>query len=491
MAILQALFSLLSRSLGKILNAVFGWAVVALFGQTSPAQKTLLSGLVGLAALWPLLVLGVIVPRVATAALAFVPPSAQGPAWFMRSIWIALSLLVPMSLGLVVASKAPPGSPKESFAKRLLRGFPITVGLAGAFLLTFATVPLLRVVAMLKRHKDEHVPLVTSADAYDQVAGEIDDVLARHRITAVRTEPPWWLSAPTRILLAMGGRAFRGFVPRRLAHWRGPGLQIALYPSDLLVRGAPRVTAWIHGLTVERLARTPALQTMDPAAQDLERQLRRVWKVYEENREAHEGSDVLVRRLANITDQLGSLDISYEEWSVLYRQCGQLGRALEGKPQLLAKEDDMPEHHERPAVAPVAANPAASATQPGPQPIAALPTRELLAEAAKESVTLLRTELELAKTELKEDLKSEVAAAKGLSVAAVCALCVLNLLLVSVALALTGVVAPWAAPLLVAAGVALVGAVAGAFGWKHVRMPLARTRKTVEEDIRWAKERTA
>jgi len=36
MAILQALLTLISRSAGKILNAVFGWAVRALFGQPSP-----------------------------------------------------------------------------------------------------------------------------------------------------------------------------------------------------------------------------------------------------------------------------------------------------------------------------------------------------------------------------------------------------------------------------------------------------------------------
>ncbi len=489
MAIIQAIFSLLSRSLGKILNAIFGWAVVALFGQTSQKEKTVLSGLVALAALWPLLVMGIVIPKIATAILAFVPPSAQGPTWVMRIIWIGLAILVPVILGLVVASKAPPGTPRESFIKRVLRGFPITLGLAGAFLITFVTVPFLRVAALVRRQKDEHVPLVTSSDAYEEVSRQIDGLLDRHDIRASLTEPPWWLSAPTKLLLKLGGRAFRGFVPEKLAHWRGPELQIALYPSDMLLRGGRRLAAWVHGLVVEHLARTPALQTMDPAAQELEKQLRRVWKIYDENPDAHQGSEALTDRLESITTQLGSLNTTYEEWSIIYRQCAQLARALEGKRQLLAKEDDMAKE-EGVASAQRASRPEENKSV-GPQPLAALPARELLGETAREAVALIRSEIELAKAELKHDLKSEVSAVKGLSVSAVCALCTVNMLLVAAAFGLARAVPSWAAPLLVAAAVLLVGVVSGIFGWKHIRTPLARTRKTVQEDIQWVKERTA
>ena len=45
MAILQALISLIGKSAGKILNAIFGWAVVALFGRSSPKEQIVLSGL--------------------------------------------------------------------------------------------------------------------------------------------------------------------------------------------------------------------------------------------------------------------------------------------------------------------------------------------------------------------------------------------------------------------------------------------------------------
>jgi hypothetical protein len=120
-----------------------------------------------------------------------------------------------------------------------------------------------------------------------------------------------------------------------------------------------------------------------------------------------------------------------------------------------------------------------------------LSTPELVTEAAREAMTLIKAEIQLARAELKEDVRSEIAAAKGLSVAAVCALLVVNLLLVAGVLALATVLPGWASALLVAAAVALAGAIAGVVGWKHVKMPLARTRRSLQEDGRWIKERTA
>ncbi len=482
MAILQALFSMLSRSLGKILNAVFGWAVLALFGQTSQRQKTVLSGLVALAAAWPLLLMGVAVPKVATMVLAFVPRSAQGPTWLMRLIWTTVALAVPIAVGLAVASKAPPGSPHEPFIKKVLRGFPITLGLACAFLIVFVSVPILRFVALVKKHKDEHVPLVTAADAYQDVAGRLDELFTRNAVDVSRADPPWWLDAPTAVLRKLGGRALRGFVPERAAYWHGPAVEIALHPSDLLVRGNRAIGAWVHGLIVEELADTPALQTFDAAAQELETRIRRIWRLYDENPEAHRDSPVLRRRLQDIVARLAQIDVSYEEWSILYRQCTQLDRAIEGRPQLLAKEAHMPKENEtenRKEEPEQAANPGA------------LSSTRLMGETAKEAIALIKAQVELAKTELKEDLRSEVGAVKGLSVALVAALCGINILLVAGAFGLARVMPIWAALLVVAGVVLLVAGIAAALGVKKVRVPLQRTRRSLEEDVRWVKERTA
>ena len=95
MGLLSALISLITRSAGKILNAAFGWAIVALFGQTSKREQTLLTGVVAAAAFWPVLVLGVIFPKIATLVLAFVPLPKSWPSWPIRLVWLGLALLVP------------------------------------------------------------------------------------------------------------------------------------------------------------------------------------------------------------------------------------------------------------------------------------------------------------------------------------------------------------------------------------------------------------
>jgi putative superfamily III holin-X len=84
--------------------------------------------------------------------------------------------------------------------------------------------------------------------------------------------------------------------------------------------------------------------------------------------------------------------------------------------------------------------------------------------------------------------------ASGLGVAGVCALCTLNLLLVAIVFGLREgeVMSGWLAALVVAAVVLAIGTIAGLVGWKRrVRQPLDATRRSVEDNVRWAKERLA
>jgi hypothetical protein len=127
-------------------------------------------------------------------------------------------------------------------------------------------------------------------------------------------------------------------------------------------------------------------------------------------------------------------------------------------------------------------------------PLRARPTRDLVADAARTASELVRKELELAKAELRADVRAEVKMAGGLGVAGVCALGALQLGLTAIVLALMegGILSGWAAALLVAAVVLAIGTAAGLWGWsKRVRTPLRRTRGSIRENVRWAKERIA
>ncbi len=124
-------------------------------------------------------------------------------------------------------------------------------------------------------------------------------------------------------------------------------------------------------------------------------------------------------------------------------------------------------------------------------PLRDMRTKDLVTELAGKGRLLVRKEIELAKAEIKADVRREIRMAGGLGVAGLCALFTVQLLLVAVVLALMegGVLPGWAAALVVAAVVLAVGTAAGLWGWaKRVRVPLDTTRRSLKEDVRWAKE---
>jgi uncharacterized membrane protein YqjE len=123
---------------------------------------------------------------------------------------------------------------------------------------------------------------------------------------------------------------------------------------------------------------------------------------------------------------------------------------------------------------------------------AALTTPALVREVVREVGQLAKTQVELAAAEARANLRSGLGAMESLGVAVVAALMAVNLLLATAVLALARVLPAWAAGLVVSGAVALVALVAGLRGWRRrVRAPLERTRRSLEEDVRWTKERTA
>jgi hypothetical protein len=354
MAFLQALLTLISRSAGKILNAVFGWAVRALFGQPSPKEQPFLTGIVALAAAWPVLLLGVALPKLAALLLAFVPLHNRVPPWVIRIVWLGLALFVPVIIGLVVASKAPTGSVRESFWMRVARGWPITIALAASFVVMFVTVPGLKIASILRGRKQEQVPLVTHSSTYHDVAAVIVAALERHGYNLQRAIPGWWISVPTTILRKLGGDAFRGYVPDHLEYFRDGPLEAALYPNGLLLRGPKTRVARAHGLVSEALSHSEALQTMDPQAQALEKRIHSLWDLFDRDPVGNVGAEPLRNAVSRLALELGEAELAFEDWQILYRELLQLDREIEGKPPLIDGKRTMHELHEHHPMTPLA-----------------------------------------------------------------------------------------------------------------------------------------
>jgi hypothetical protein len=125
-------------------------------------------------------------------------------------------------------------------------------------------------------------------------------------------------------------------------------------------------------------------------------------------------------------------------------------------------------------------------------PLEPLSTAELVGEIGSKAMLLVGKEIELARQEMKEDVRSEIAMVKGFAVAAVAALSTVNLLLVAAVFGLVDFVPGWLAALCLAGVTLLVAVIAGAIAWrKRVVAPMDLTRKSVKEDVQWAKEQIA
>ena len=497
MAILQALITFLTKSLGKAVNAIFGWAVLALFGQTSPKEQTMLSAVVAAAAAWPLLAVGTIFPKTALLVIAFVPLAKSVPSLWLRVAWIALALLVPFIVGTVMAARSPQDRLPESTPKKILRGFQVTFALAAAFFMMLVITPILKIVDVARGRKTLHVPAVMdkrfTAEAMQALASELRD----HDVELHRARAPWQMTTPSKILLKLGGPAFSSMASDRPEYRRGEQLEVAVLPNETVLRGKPKALARAQALCSEVYGPRPAIQTFNAQAQALEKQIKRVWSVYRESPLRHRDSVPLRARVDEIARDLSrSDDLPWDEWQLVYRLLLQLDRALRGATPLLSrsKEGLMPKEPEKlPLPGPANLTPLSPSALAEAQPmLQGLSNRELISHVVQSATLLAKKEIELAKTELKADLKRETAMAKGLGTAGLCALFTVNMMLVACALALGTVMAEWGAALLVAGVVLMVGTVAGLAGWaKRVKSPLEATRRTLKEDVVWAKERLA
>src|SRR5207248_8801848 len=125
-------------------------------------------------------------------------------------------------------------------------------------------------------------------------------------------------------------------------------------------------------------------------------------------------------------------DVPFDEWQIVYRELLQLDRALRGEGPLLAQEEEMAEEKRLEKTSERIARPAPASV---PVRLESMSNKELLQHVAQSAVLLAKKEVELAKAELKADLKNEVAMAKGLTVAGMCAIWTVAMMLVAAALA--------------------------------------------------------
>jgi hypothetical protein len=168
-----------------------------------------------------------------------------------------------------------------------------------------------------------------------------------------------------------------------------------------------------------------------------------------------------------------------------------LPRALSGERPLLEshdpeieKEESMNQTTTARAEASLAATPARSLEH--------LSLGAIISGAVEKAERLVRQEAELAKSEIRQDLRAEVEAAKNAGIALVTAFSFLQMLLVAAVFALSRTMPGWAAALLVSAPLLVLTVVLVMLvRSRHVTSPLRETRRSLVETLQWARNRFA
>jgi uncharacterized membrane protein YqjE len=118
---------------------------------------------------------------------------------------------------------------------------------------------------------------------------------------------------------------------------------------------------------------------------------------------------------------------------------------------------------------------------------------DVLHDIVRNVQEIVRSEVRLAKTELREEAAKAKAPTILLGAGGVATIFAVFFLLLSTVYALARVMPSWAAALIVAAGLVVVASMlltAGMKGFKHVHPTPARTVETIQENVKWAKQHT-
>jgi hypothetical protein len=330
MLFLQAFLSLMKRSVGKILEALFGWAVLAVFGRVSRKDQALFSAAIGAAAAWPILLLGILMPGPVALVVALLPiPRGTSPE-LIRGVWIALAAAVPIAVGLVFQRRSRRAT---SRLRRLAAGFPITAALAAAFLIVCVAIPIRKLGALFAGWNQGDLPLISPPGAYREVAGEVRAALRNAGFPVASVKPPWHARALSSLMRTLGGEAFSADVPEELEVLRDEGLEVTIYPGGVTILGPRDDVARAQAVISERATRTPAHQTTSAEAQEVENEIHRLWMDIETSRSRPADPDL--RRISRLFQTVAALDVDYEEWETVYRQTLQIALAMRGDSSLL------------------------------------------------------------------------------------------------------------------------------------------------------------
>jgi hypothetical protein len=325
-AILQVLLAAIARSAGRILNTAVGWATTMIFGRVPEKRQIYVSVMTFGSLVWTAVIVGIAFPSAGTFLLSFVPL----PAWVDRK-WVRLAMTIaaavlPALVGAVsLLLRDPDERPTGSARVRaVLRGYPFTLGLAVTLLMMCLLAPVMKLQTLARRWASQHIPVVVDSEDYDDVLDHVQRVLATGGWRTDRRLASWMVRLPTRVLTLLAGRTLDAYVAKQLTTLRAERFEVVLHPSDLVLSGEEREVVRARSVLAEQLAFGKAHLTWTKDAQALEDHMRGLHRRLAPHAAAGESTQrptgALGPALDYVDTRLKEIDVTYEEWEVLFRQ---------------------------------------------------------------------------------------------------------------------------------------------------------------------------
>jgi hypothetical protein len=323
MAVLAPIIAFLGRQLGRLLQLVFGWATLLLFGRVPQEKQMLLVGVTVGSVLWVVTLLGIAFPDIGAFLIALVPAPDFISDDLLRLVMVVLAVIIPLGVGagglmLMDPEDRPAGIGGK--AVQVLRGYPYAAVLSLVIVFLIVVAPIFKVRSIIKRWHDAHIPLIIAPGRYDAVAEQLEGALDEAGLQLTRRPAPKALELPSKILAAVGGKSVRRLVPDRMLMLRSDALEVMVHPSDIAIAGSEEAVARARAAVADRLATADAYLTSTKESQEIEDAIRKL-------REPHD-AELASRVLEGVDRRLARLTVPYEEWEVLYRQRLQVERDL-------------------------------------------------------------------------------------------------------------------------------------------------------------------
>jgi hypothetical protein len=328
MVVVQGLVAMLTRQASKLLNTVFGWATMLLFGKVPQDKQLALSAISFGSVLWLVVLIGIAFPAVGVFLLSFVPiPRWVDQSW-IRIAMVVAAVVIPLIVGLLARRIArATGSKRGEGLGAILRGYPITLGLALTLIMLTLVAPLMQARQIIRRWSTTHVPVIVEPPEYLTVVSQVEKALGGEGMRTTPHRASWMIRVPTKVLTLLAGRAFASFVADQLTVLRGKDFEVMIHPADMVISGKEETATRVRVTIAERLIFSDANLTWTKEANEIEDQLTALWKEMRV-RDAAFTTTLAPARLAAIQEQVHQTVLPYEEWEVIARSIARVDEAI-------------------------------------------------------------------------------------------------------------------------------------------------------------------